>query len=397
VNRIVVALGVSQIIGYGTLYYAFSTLVPHVAREFGTGEPLIYGVFSAGLLAGGLVAPVAGRAMDRVGAPWLMVWGSVLAGLVLGGMAAAPVVWLWLAGVAAIEVISVAVLYDAAFATLARLTGAEARRAITRLTLIAGFASTLFWPLTGWLSGALGWRGTYAVFATLHLTVALALHLWLWRQPVTAAEPVAGATPRPEVPPLPDRLRPLAFRSVAVSFALSGALIVALGVHMVPILAAAGLGAQAALVGMLMGPAQVAIRAVDAAMWRALHPLSVAMISGLALPLGVLALLAGLPPEVAGPVFAVMFGIGGGLSSIVRGSVPLTLFGPKGYGENLGRLALVRTFASAVAPVAFSASVLWLGQAGTLAGLAGLGVVAVWPIWRLRGRLRSEGVMGGMG
>jgi hypothetical protein len=96
---------------------------------------------------------------------------------------------------------------------------------------------------------------------------------------------------------------------------------------------------------------------------------------------------------VAGPVFAILFGIGQGLSSIVRGSVPLTLFGPTGYGENLGRLALVRTFASATAPVAFSAAALWLGQAGTLTVLAALGVVAVWPIWRLRARLKALGLL----
>ncbi|MFM2356622.1 MAG: hypothetical protein RLZZ528_2358, partial [Pseudomonadota bacterium] len=240
----VVALGLSQIIGYGTLYYAFAIQVPKVAATFGVGEPLLYGVFSAGLLAGGLVAPHAGRAMDRLGAPLLMVWGSVLAGVTLAVMAVAPVLWLWLAGVVVIEVISVTILYDAAFATLARLTGAGARRAITRLTLIAGFASTLFWPLTGWLAEALGWRGTYGVYAGLHLTVALGLHLWLWRQPVVARLAVTGGRAVSKGPelreaaPLPEALRPQAFRAVAVSFALSGALITALGVHMVPILAA---------------------------------------------------------------------------------------------------------------------------------------------------------------
>ncbi len=410
-NRVIAALGLSQIIGYGTLYYAFPILVPFVARDFAVSEALIYAVFSAGLLVGGLAAPFAGRAMDRFGAPRLMAGGSILAGLALAVMAAAPVLWVWLAGVVLIETISVTVLYDAAFASLARLTGPAARAAITRLTLIAGFASTIFWPLTGWLIPWLGWRGTYALFAGLHLTVALGLHLWLLRRPVAGIAParqpmppsdgladgLADATPPPDLRPVPDHLRQVSFRAIALSFALSGALITALGVHLVPILASAGFAAHATLVGMLVGPSQVAIRAVDATMWRALHPLTVAIISAAALPVGALALLSGVPVAVAGPAFAVLFGIGQGLSSIVRGSVPLSLFGRHGYGEVLGRLSLARTLASAGAPFLFSASVVAIGTTATLTGLVVIGAAAVWPLWRLRSRLRAEGVMGGLG
>jgi hypothetical protein len=317
-----------------------------------------------------------------------MVGGSILAGGALAVMAAAPVIWLWLAGVVLIETISVTVLYDAAFASLARLTGAEARRAITRLTLIAGFASTIFWPLTGWLIPHLGWRGTYALYAGLHLTVALGLHLWMTRQPVVEVRlSDVPKTPVPEVHPVAPEMRSAAFRAVAISFALSGALITALGVHLVPILTEAGFAQHAALVGMLVGPSQVAIRAVDATMWKSLHPLTVAVISAAALPLGALALLSGAPILISGPAFAILFGIGQGLSSIVRGSVPLTLLGRHGYGEVLGRLSLARTLASAGAPFLFSATVGVIGTTATIAGLVVIGVVAVWPLWWLRGEL----------
>ncbi|MFN0116574.1 MAG: MFS transporter [Paracoccaceae bacterium] len=393
-KAIVGALGVSQIIGYGTLYYAFPIVMPVAAGEFGLSQPVCYAVFSAGLLAGGFGAPFAGRMMDRLGAPLLMVWGSLAAGFVLILMALAPVAWVYLAGIVLTEVIAVTILYDAAFATLARLTGRQARRAITQLTLVAGFASTIFWPLTGWLVAELGWRATYGIFAGLHLTVALGLHLWLLRRPVRNDAPALRPEgPVLDLPPLPAALRTGAFRAIAVSFALSGTLITALTVHLVPILSATGFADHAAFAGMLMGPAQVAIRAVDAAMWRRLHPLTVALVAAAALPFGALMLLSGAPVIVAGAAFAILLGTGAGLSSIVRGSVPLALLGPLGYGEVLGRLALARTLATGGAPFLFSASVVALGMTPTLIFLVGIGFCAVAPIWRLRSRLARAGLL----
>ncbi len=386
----VLALGVSQIVGYGTLYYAFPVLAPHVAREFGVGQPLLYAVFSAGLLVGGLAAPAAGRLMDRHGAPQLMRHGSLAAGLVLGLVALAPSFAFFAAGIVALEIIAVAVLYDAAFAALALIAGAGARRAITRLTLIAGFASTIFWPLTGMLAEVAGWRATYAAFGLLHLAVALPLHLWLARQ--RPAEPGrSAARPAPTAPPLPDALVRGALVAVAFSFALSGALVAAVGVHMVPILASTGLGAGATLVAMILGPAQVAIRLIDALFWRSLHPLTVAAISALALPLAACALLSGLPAWIAGPAFAAFSGIGQGLASIVRGSVPYTLFGPAGYGERLGRLALARTLASAGAPFAFAALLAAAGLKVALGAFIVLGLAAALPLLALRARLGRAG------
>lgn len=394
-GRAVLALGISQIVGYGSLYYAFPILVPHVAAGFGVAGTVLYAVFSAGLLLGGLLAPLAGRLFDRHGAPRLMVAGSASAGLILAGMAAAPSLAVYAAGVIAIEVVAVAVLYDAAFAALALTEGAGARRAITRLTLIAGFASTIFWPLTGWLAGAAGWRATLLIYGALHLVVLVPLHLWLAR--LRPADPVVRAPApgrSPTVPAgLPGPLVPTAAAAVAASFALSAALISAFGVHMVPILAAAGLGASAPLAAMLMGPAQVAIRLVDALFWRALHPLTVAVVSALALPAGALILLAGAPPAMAAPAFAAVFGIGQGLSSIVRGSVPLVLFGPAGYGERLGRLARIRTIIAAGAPFAFAALAAASDERLALAAFAAVGLAAAVPLVLLRARLGRDGLL----
>ncbi len=389
----VLALGLTQIIGYGSLYYAFAILVPGVAETFGRPEAHLYAVFSVGLLVGGLAAPVAGRLMDRIGAPRLMTAGSGLAAACLVLIATAPAFPVWAAGVILTEVVAVAVLYDAAFAALAQLRGASARRAITRLTLIAGFASTIFWPLAAYLDGAIGWRATYLVFAVLHLTLGMGLHLWLARQ-TPVAEPVRPADlppPVAEATPLPPDEATAAFRAVAISFALSGALIAAFGVHMVPVLAASGLGQNATAVAMLVGPAQVGIRLIDALIFTRLHPLTVAAISASALPLSAAGLVLGLPLWAAGILFAVLFGVGQGLASIVRGTVPLSLFGRAGYGARLGRLAMLRTLASAGAPFAFAAIGAAVGWTGALWLFAGLGVAATLPLVALRARLAGRG------
>jgi MFS family permease len=377
--REVWALGATQIVGYGTLYYAFPIAVPAMAATHGVTQPWLYGVFSAGMLAGGLIAPRVGRAMDRFGAPRVMSVGSALAAGLLALVPLAPE-WISLTVlILALELVAVAVLYDGAFATLALLRGGGARRAITHLTLIAGFASTLFWPLTGWMIPAIGWQATYGVFAALHLAVALPLHLWLAaRRPVAAPARVGAAPAAAPRPYLQGAVARQAFVLVAVGFALSGMLVAALGVHLVPLLQAMGLGGSAYLVAMLMGPSQVAIRATDALFWKGLHPVDVALISASALPLAVLALMLAGGQVAAAAGFAVLFGVGGGLSSIVRGTVPLA------------RLTFVRTMLSAVAPFLFA---LVMAQAGATAAMAvavTVGIASLIPLLLLRTLLRRS-------
>jgi len=385
---VVLALGATQVIGYGTLYYAYAILAPAVAAEFDTSLTSLYAIFSAGLLAGGLAAPQLGAWMDRFGAPRIMAAGSLCTALLVGGLAIAPNLWAFAACVIAIEVVGVAVLYDAAFATLATLGRSEAKRAITHLTLIAGFASTIFWPLTGWLVEVLGWRGTYAAFAALHLLVALPLHAWISARPRGEALGGTGPEARQEFGlPLAGRAAQLAFWAVAVSFALSGVLTAAVTVHLVPVLQALELGTAAYLVAMLMGPAQVLIRLVDALFWRALHPLTVALVSAAALPAAILVLLLPVDPVAAGTVFAVLFGLGAGLSSIVRGSVPLALFGAAGYGARLGRLAAIRTVLGAGAPFLFAAGLEGFGPTTALAVALLVGIVALVPLGLLHCRV----------
>ena len=390
---VVAALGATQILGYGTLYYAYPILVPAVAATFDVAPSMLFAVFSVGMLAGGMFAPRLGRAMDRLGAPRVMAAGSLAATGVLAAMALAPNFAVFAVLTVLCEIVAVAVCYDAAFATLALLGGAKARASITRLTLIAGFASTLFWPLTGWLVQTVDWRWTVALFAGLHLSIALPLHVWIGRyaKKLAAGTTAAGAAPAAPAPAqLPADQARFAFWAVATSFALSGVLIAAMGVHMVPVLRALDLGEAAFVVSMVMGPAQVAIRLVDALFWRHLHPLQVALVSGAALPLALGALMLPVPAVVAGALFAAATGIGQGLSSIVRGTVPLALFGGEGYAARLGRLAAIRTVLSAGAPFVFAVGFETAGLDATLWIAFAIGAVALVPLLVLRMRLRRQ-------
>lgn len=234
----------------------------------------------------------------------------------------------------------------------------------------------------------LGWRGSYAAFAALHLLVALPLHAWIAMRP--REDPVAGPDreARHDVgPPLAGGAARLAFWAIAVSFALSGVLTAAVTVHLVPVLQALNLGTTSYLVAMLMGPAQVLIRLVDALFWRALHPLTVALVSAAALPAAILVLFLPVDPVAAGAVFAMLFGLGAGLSSIVRGSVPLALFGTAGYGARLGRLAAIRTVLGAGAPFLFAAGMEGLGPTAALSVALLVGMAALLPLGLLRRRV----------
>ncbi|URK88168.1 MFS transporter [Rhizobium sp. RCAM05350] len=176
---LVCGLGLTQIIGYGTLYYSFSILAPDMAADFGWPVEVVFGIFSASLLAGGLVAPHVGRWMDRYGAGRIMAIGSAAAAVILIICASAFNAAAYIAGIVAIEVVSALVLYNAAFATLVQIIPGNAQRSITHLTLIAGFASTIFWPVTVELHQHLSWRAVYVIFAALNLAVCLPVHLWI--------------------------------------------------------------------------------------------------------------------------------------------------------------------------------------------------------------------------
>jgi MFS family permease len=375
---IVAALGLTQIIGYGTLYYSFSILAPAMAANVGLSREVVFTVFSAALLAGGFAAPFMGGWMDRFGAARMMVLGSVCCAALLSLCAVSPTGWLFGLTVILIQVATGLVTYQAAFAALVQHGPQTATRNITYLTLIAGFASSIFWPITTALNAHFGWREIYLIFAALNLALCLPVHLVLARRRAGAMETVSGSMGAvPVEGALAPSLRRRAMVVVSLAFALSGFALSSLLVHMVPMLGAMGLGAAAVTVSALFGPAQVASRLVNMIFGARLSPTGLATVSTALIALGgiVLAVTQG---HVAGAVvFALCAGMGSGIGSIAQGSVPLHLFGSQGYGAIAGRMTAARLVASAAAPAVFALAMERLGIPVSLLLNAAIGALGM--------------------
>ena len=369
------ALGLTQIIGYGTLYYSFSALAPAMALSFGWTEEWVYGVLSASLLLGGFVAPVSGRWADRFGAARIMPWGSLAASLSLLACALAPNGVAFAAGLVAMEVSSGFVLYATAFAALAQIAGRAAQRSITHLALIAGFASTIFWPLTTTLHDYLSWREIYVAFAVLTLFVCLPVHAWLARRDTSTPAPGSAAVIE-EAPLVPPGQEQWAQIVMLVGFALLGFVSSAVLVHMIPMLAALGLGAAGVFVTTLFGPAQVLSRLINLQFGKGLSQPALGVIAAGLMPLALVVLVTTAPLLPGAAVFALLFGLGSGLSSIVSGTLPLALFGRVGYGGRLGMISSARLIVSSFAPVIFAVVAGLMTTPATLWMVAGAGVLS---------------------
>ena len=392
--RVIWAIGLTQIIGYGTLYYSFSALAPGMAADLGWSTEWVFGVLSAALLLGGLVAPTAGRLADQLGAARLMSWGSVGAAAALALCALAPGGPGFVLGLAAIEMVSSFVLYAAAFTALSQIAPQGAQRSIVLLTLVAGFASTIFWPLTAWLEQLMGWRNVYLVYAALNLTICLPIHLWLTRRARHGGTAGTAMVPLPARVPQADTR--LALGLMLAGFALIGFFSSAILFQMLPLLGALQLGASGLLVTTLFGPAQVLSRIVNMRFGRSLSQAALAVFAAAAMPIALAILLITAPWAPGAAAFAVLFGLGSGLISIVSGTLPLSLFGTAHYGRRLGLIGAARQVLSALAPFGFAL----VGAAASMR-LAGWSLVAVGSLatscfavlwWRYRQPLPQLGV-----
>lgn len=375
---IVSALGLTQIIGYGTLYYSFSILAPAMAADLGLTLAEVFGVFSASLFIGGLSATYIGRQMDRVGAATVMTIGSVLAALTLALCAWSPSIAIFAIAIILLEISSGMVQYQAAFAALVESDPRSAARSITYLTLIGGFASTIFWPISAALSGYLSWREIYLVFAGLNLFLCMPLHYWIMRVGKTASNSNPAIRARESVVgAIAPHARRRGMILVSFAFALLGFTLAAILAHMVPMLGSIGLGTAAVVIGSLFGPAQVLSRLINMIFGKSLSPPALAVLSAVLIVLGVLILLATgnwLPGAVA---FAICLGLGSGINSIAQGSLPLYLFGSDGYGAITGKMAAARLAVGAGAPFVFAAAMESLGLNFALLANAGLGVTSI--------------------
>jgi predicted MFS family arabinose efflux permease len=371
---LIIALGTTQTIAWASSYYLPAILAAPIARDLGLAPTYVFGALSGALVISGLLGPRVGHAIDTFGGRGLLAVSNLVfaVGLLLLSFAQGAAVL-----IAAWMLLGIGMgmgLYEAAFATLARIYGAGARKSITGITLIAGFASTLGWPLTSWLDSEYGWRVACQVWALIHILLALPLNLLLPR-----AVPQDQARPG-SAPGHGSGRQSETFAMVLLAYMFAAASFVSSGVSAILPTMLVAFGAspgEALLAGALVGPAQVGARLLEAGWLGRFHPLLSARLAMLMNPIGVVALVAGGP--VLAPAFAVLYGAGNGIITIARGTLPLALFGPTGFGRRVGMISLPSRITGALAPLAlglmvehFGSSALWVSALASISALVAL-------------------------
>lgn len=349
--RVVAALSVTQIVHWGSLYYAFAVLMPAMEAELGLSRTAMTGAFSASLLAQAGTAMVAGVGFDRLGARLCMAAGSALAGAGLlaaawvDGLITLYAVWM------AIGVAAALTQYEAAFAAVTVAFGSEARRGISVLTFAGGLASTVFWPVTAGLMEVLGWRGALMVLAALN-AACLLLHAGFLpgRQPATAPQDVRPADGQT----LAQALRSRVFWLFGAAMTINGLMFGGMAAHIVPALDEKGLGATGLLLAACIGPMQTLGRICEFAIGRSVPLGVVGVVALVASPVSLLFLAFGQSVIWLIP-FVVLYGASNGIMTIVRGAMPAELFGRARYGTIMGALTAPAALARAAGPVAIGA------------------------------------------
>ena len=347
-RKLVCALGIAQIVSWGTLFYSIAVLGPPMAQALDISDVALYGSFTAGLFVSGLASPWVGRRIDRGDSRFVLAGGSLLGAIACALLASAVNGAMMLAGWLTAGVAMAACLYDPAFSTLYRVAGPSYRSAVTALTLFGGFASTVFWPLSQYLLETHGWRIAFGAHAVLNAGLGLPLHLAFVRAalPARPAPPAAGDGPQRVA-------APRAFVWLAAALSLAAFIASAVSAHLVVLLAAGGLAARdAVLVGALIGPMQVAGRAMEFAFAHRFTPLAVGTFAFSLFATALILLVFVHGVWLFALAFALLYGWANGLMTIVRGTVPGVLFGSRDFGALLGRLAQPQFILKAFAPVA---------------------------------------------
>ena len=393
-RRVVLALGTAQTLAWASSYYLPAMLAAPMARGLGFAPSTLYAALSMALLIGAAISPWAGRRVDSKGGRQVLLLSNALfvAGLLAlagaQGLVSMLLAWVLLGlGMGC-------GLYDTAFATLVHLYGKGARQPISGITLLAGFASTVGWPLSALMEAQGGWRIACVGWALLILLLAAPLNAMLPRRPTAAAEAAtevsadagaaadARAAAGSSAPAASPGLMPL----MALIFCCMGFVSSSISTHLPAILQAGGLGLAAAVsLAALAGPAQVAGRVLELGVLHRYAPIVTARVAAAGHPLGALVLLLAGPPLAL--VFVLVHGLGNGIITIVRGALPLAVFGAPGYGARQGWLNLPSRVVGALSPWFFGVLLQHYG-AGALWATAAAGIAS---LLLLQGLARLQG------
>jgi MFS family permease len=344
-KRVVVpALGVTQILAWGSTFYLLGVLAPFIARDTGWSYDQVVAGVSVGLIAAGLVSPRVGSLIGRYGGRPVLATGAlcIAAGLIALGLS--PNFGCFIAAWIVIGAGMGAGLYDAAFSTLGSIYGAQSRTPITYVTLFGGFASTVCWPLSAFFVEQFGWRGACFIYAAIQIAIALPIHLLALPRAALAAKAKAAA-PNAKL----QSNERVTFTLVACIVTIGSSILALMGTHLLPLLQARGVTLAAAVgLGAMVGPSQVGARFVEMFAGRHYHAAWTMVISVVLVALAALMLLFHFPILA---LAIVLYGAGNGIGSVARGTVPLAIFGPERYPVLMGRLALPLLIAMAASPV----------------------------------------------
>jgi MFS family permease len=346
---VITALGIAQILAWGTSFYFPAVFAKPIVAETGWSLGFVVAGTSIGLLVAGLVSPQVGRIIDVRGGRPVLIASSIFYATGLVGVGFSPTLPVYLFAWIVIGVGMGTGLYDAVFAALGRMYGTEARGPITNLTLFGGFASTVCWPLSAFMIEHIGWRTACLVYAALHLLLALPLQMAVVGQVPAKGKPQeksgqdVGARGETNI-----ENEALIFSLLAAVLSIAAGVGSIVVVHLLIFLQARGLDFAAAVgLGALFGPAQVAARVVERLFGNHYHPIWTMVASCLLMAVGLLMLFGAVP---ALSIVILVYGAGYGISWIGRGTLPLALFGPVRFPRLMGKLAFPSLIVQALAP-----------------------------------------------
>ncbi|MFZ6759053.1 MFS transporter [Undibacterium sp. Ji50W] len=348
-------LAVTQILSWGSLYYAIAILAPEIQKEMGWRAELVFGAFSWSLLVAGTIATYSGMLLDRHGGRLVMGMGSATCGLGLILLSSAHTLPIYFLAWSILGLAMAMTLYEAAFATITHHFTIHSRQAISTLTLFGGFASTVFWPLTQKLNSLMGWRDTYLAYGIAQLLVCLPLHLLLQaKKTAPPAETVTANTAQNtnRSHSLQEALRNPTFWKLAFAFSANSFVFSAMSVHLIPLLGQLGHPVTLAVfMAALIGPMQVAGRIGEMTLARNAMPQTVGKFTFTALPAALVALILFGSHAWALALFCIFYGLSNGILTIVRGTIPQALFGTENYGAISGAMSGPALFSKAAGPL----------------------------------------------
>jgi MFS family permease len=357
---IVAVLAVTETVSWGILYYAFAVFLPSMQAALGWSKTELTGAFSLALGTSALAAFPVGRWLDRHSPRPLMTLGSIAAALLVLAWSQVDDLFLFYAVWVGIGLAMACVLYEAAFTVVTKWFHERRRRALTALTLVGGWASFIFSPLSNWLIDAQGWRQALITLAIILALATVPLHgLFLRPAPSAVAARSSPLVPGDPPAPLPESqitteaaVGSSAFWYLTASFVLSSFAISAVAVHLIPYLLEGGRSASfaalaAGLMGLMQVPGRIVFAGAASVLPRHYEAPAVFLLQGAGL-----AVLAGTSAAPGAIAAVCLFGMGNGMATLVRATAIADAYGSTFYGSIAGVSAACATGARAVAPVA---------------------------------------------